>query len=64
MHKKLSKEGQASPNEIEVTSEMIEAGVSVLRGRLHEELHHDFAEIVADVFVAMKERELDPALSS
>ena len=42
----------------EITPEMIDAGCVVLRANIHEEVHHDFPEIVTKVFAAMKDAEL------
>ena len=38
----------------EITPEMIEAGVSVLRSYVHERAHEDLAEAVESVFRAMQ----------
>lgn len=40
--------------EVEVTPQMVEAGVSELRSKVHEGLADDFAELAADVYRAMK----------
>lgn len=41
--------------DVEITPEMVSAGVTILRTSIHEELHHDFGEIVAKIFVVMQE---------
>ena len=57
---------QAGVLESEVTPDMIEAGATILRASVHEELHHDFGEIVTKVFLAMQDshpisiRQFDP----
>lgn len=54
--RKLDADGQVGA-EIKITPEMIEAGCVVLRSSIHEEIHHDFPKIVANVFSAMKDTE-------
>lgn len=48
------KQAAASSGEVEITPEMVEAGVRVLRASVHEEPHHDFHEVVREIFCAMK----------